>query len=236
VAAEMAGEAVRVGAYLLAGGTRSGGPGRFENVNVLFSPEGKIVGEYMKRHPVPFGEYVPLRDFFEFIPQLDAVPRDMTRGEGPVVFPVDFAAGSGVIGSVISFEGAFARHIRSEVKAGAQMVVVTTNEGSYGRSPASDQLIGMVRMSAASLGVDVVQAAITGHSTYVGADGTVSEKTDLFTDTILYGTVNLQEGRRTFYTVAGDWLQLAAIAIGIVPWALAITPQRGFKIRPGRGR
>ena len=41
--------------------------------------------------------------------------------------------GSGLFGSVISFEAAFARTIRSEVQAGAQLIVVNTNEGSYGR-------------------------------------------------------------------------------------------------------
>jgi apolipoprotein N-acyltransferase len=232
----MAGEAVRIGSYVLAGGSRSGDPGRWENYNVLFSPEGRIIGEYLKRHPVPFGEYVPLREIFEFIPQLEAVPRDLTPGTGPVVFEIDAADGSGIIGSVISFEGAFARYMRSEAKAGAELIVVNTNEGSYGRGPASDQLIAMVRMTAVALGVDVVHAAVTGRSTYVNANGAVAEKTDLFTDAILYGTVQLQKSRRTFYAVTGDWLQLTAIFGGVIAVAGVFSPHRGFKIRPERRR
>jgi apolipoprotein N-acyltransferase len=114
--------------------------------------------------------------------------------------------------------------------------VVATNEGSYGRGPASDQLIGMVRMSAASLGVDVVHAAVTGRSTYINADGTLSEKTDLFEEAILYGTVQFQKSRRTFYAATGDWLQLAAIGAGVIAVAGMFSPQRGFKIRPERRR
>ena len=139
----------------------------------------------------------------------------------------------GVFGSVISFEGAFARHMRAEVKTGAQLVVVATNEGSYGESPASDQLIGMVRMSAASLGVDVVHVAVTGKSTIIRADGSYRRTTDLFVQDILTGVVNLQDAPRTLYAVVGDWLQLLAIGIAIaVAISTARGPARDFRIRP----
>ena len=176
-----------------------------------------IIGEYKKRHPVPFGEYVPFRRILEFVPQLDQVPNDTNRGTGPVVFPITVSQGSGLFGSVISFEAAFARTIRSEVQAGAQLIVVNTNEGSYGRGSASDQLIGMVRMLAPALGVDVVHAAVTGRSAIIRADGSVARRTGMFTTDMLQGTVNLQTSRRTVYAIAGDWLQVLAVlgAIGV---------------------
>lgn len=233
VAAQMGSEAVRLGAYLLAGGGRSAGPENWENYNALFAPDGSIVGEYLKQHPVPFGEYVPLRDLLEFIPQLDQVPRDLNRGEGPVVFPVVIGGRSFQLGSVISFEGAFPRYLRGEVRAGAQLLVVATNEGSYGRSPASDQLIGMVRINAAALGVDVVHAAVTGHSTFVRADGSLhAEETDLFTAEVLYGTVHVQDSRRTLYAVMGEWLELAAIAMAAITLVVGWRHPRDFRIRP----
>ncbi|HSM01260.1 MAG TPA: apolipoprotein N-acyltransferase [Acidimicrobiia bacterium] len=233
---DMSAQAVRIGAYLIAGGTRPGAPGFFENYNVVFDPSGEIIGEYLKRHGVPFGEYVPFRKILQFIPQLDAVPNDLNPGHGPVVFPIAVPEGQGTFGSVISFEGAFARTIRSEVRAGAQMIVVATNEASYGRGAASDQLIGMVRMSAASLGIDVVHAAVTGKSTLIRADGSVSRKTGLFEEDLLRGIVNLQTSRRTVYSVAGDWLQILAIlgAIGVLVSTLRGGRTRDFKIRPQR--
>lgn len=230
----MGAEAARVGGYLLAGGTRPGVPGSFDNYNVLFDPAGEVVGEYLKQHPVPFGEFVPLRRVLEFIPQLDQVPNDMRRGDGPVVFPIVIDGVAGRLGSVISFEGAFARHIRAEVKTGAQLVVVATNEGSYGDSPASDQLIGMVRMSAASLGVDIVHVAVTGRSTLIRADGFVGKTTELFTQDLLTGVVHFQDAPRTLYAVVGDWVQILAIltALGIAVATLT-GPARDFRIRPG---
>ena len=233
VAAQMGSEAVRLGAYLLAGGSRSAGPANWDNYNVLFAPDGSIVGEYPKQHPVPFGEYVPMRDLLEFIPQLDQVPRDMNRGKGPVVFTMAVSGRSFQMGSVISFEGAFPRYMRGEVRSGAQVLVVATNEGSYGRGPASDQLIGMVRLNASALGMDVVQAAVTGHSTFIRADGSLEPaETDLFTAEVLYGSVSTQESRRTLYAVTGDWLELAAIAVAGLALVVGWRHPRDFRIRP----
>lgn len=233
VASNMAGEAVRIGAYLLAGGSRSGGESSWDNYNVVFAPDGSVIGEYLKRHPVPFGEYVPLRDLFGFIPQLAQVERDMRRGEGPVTFPLEVGGRPFLLGSVISFEGAFPRYMRSEVQAGAQLMVVATNEGSYGRGPASDQLIGMVRINAASLGMDVAHAAVTGHSTTVQADGSLGPaETGLFTTEILYGMLNVQDSRKTLYAVVGDWLELAAMAAAAVALVVGWRHPRDFRIRP----
>ncbi len=230
-------EATRIGGYLIAGGTRPGVPGSFDNYNVLFDPAGEVIGEYLKQHPVPFGEFVPFRRVLEFVPQLDQVPNDMRRGPGPVVFPIEVGDTRGLLGSVISFEGAFARHIRAEVRIGAQLIVVATNEGSYGVGPASDQLIGMVRMSAASLGVDIVHVAVTGKSTIIRADGTIGKTTEMFTRDLLTGVVNLQAAPRTLYAVLGDWVQLLAIlAAAAVVVATLARPSGEFRIRPGLRR
>ncbi|HLA66007.1 MAG TPA: apolipoprotein N-acyltransferase [Acidimicrobiia bacterium] len=234
---DMGAQAARIGGYLLAGGTRPGQPGTFDNYNVVFAPNGEVIGEYLKRHPVPFGEFVPFRKVLQFIPQLDEVPNDMNRGDQPVVFPIEVADGSGYFGSVISFEAAFSGLIRSEVTAGAQLIVVATNEGSYGRGSASDQLLGMVRMSAASLGVDVIHAAVTGKSTIIRADGSMGATSELFTDDVVRGVVNLQTSRRTVYAVAGDWLQALAILVSLVVLIGTVGgPSRDFKIRPQRRR
>ena len=61
----------------------------------MFGPDGRIVGEYRKRHPVPFGEYIPARPLFEWIPALDQVPRDMIAGDSTRRLRPARSAGSG---------------------------------------------------------------------------------------------------------------------------------------------
>jgi apolipoprotein N-acyltransferase len=207
-------EARRIGAWFLVGSDRPLNETHWVNANVLFNPAGEIVGEYEKQHPVPFGEYIPLRPLFEWIPDLDQVPRDMIPGEGPVVFDL----GDGVrLGSVISFEGGFSRYMRQQVKAGANVLAVLTNEGSYGTTPGSDQFIGMTRMRAAELGLDLIHAAVTGKSTVIDASGAVAEETGLGTQEILYGAIALGRAPSP-YANTGDVLMLLVAATGTVSW------------------
>ena len=202
-------EAQRLGAFMLVSGTHVVDPESFVNVNIVYSPIGTEVGRYDKQHPVPFGEYVPLRDLFSFIPQLDQVPRDMVPGDEAVVFPI----GDGVLGSVISFEGAFSRHIRDEAQAGAQLMVIATNESSYGPdAPASDQLIEMARVNAAAVGQDLVLAAITGKSTFITAEGEVGPITETLEETVIYGDLSFRVAGPTLYTRIGDWMVIVALA------------------------
>ena len=126
-----------------------------ENTGIVWDPVTGPGDTYVKQHPVPFGEYIPWRPVFEWIPALDRVPRDMIPGDGPVVF-------DGGVGSVISFEGGFSRYAFETRRAGANVIVVNTNNASYGLTPASDIWMGMTRMRAVELGVPVVHAAVTG--------------------------------------------------------------------------
>ncbi len=207
-------QARRIGAWFLVGSDRPLSDTHWENVNIVFNPEGEIVGEYQKQHPVPFGEYIPFRPLFDWIPELDQVPRDMVPGDGPVVFDL---GGGLMMGSVISFEGGFSRYPRQHVAAGANLIVVATNEGSYGTTPGSDQFIGMTRMRAAELSLDVVHAAVTGKSTFIDASGAYGETTGLGTQEVLYGSV--AAGRTpSIYARSGDIVMIAAALVGIATW------------------
>ncbi len=106
--------------------------------------------------------------------------------------------------------------MRGPVHRGANLLVVATNNSSYGFGPASDQFIGMTRMHAAALGVDVVHAALTGKSTIISEVGSVGPKTKLFSSGVLTGEVRVRAGGPTLYARTGEWPYGAAII-----WLLA---------------
>jgi apolipoprotein N-acyltransferase len=198
---------------MVIGGDRILSDTEWVNANVYFNEQGEIVGEYRKQHPVPFGEYVPLRPLFEWIPALDRVPRDMIPGDGPVLFEE--------IGSIISFEGGFSRYGLGTRRAGAEVLIVNTNTASYDFSPASDVWIGMTRMRAVELGIPVIHAAVTGRSTVIDLDGSIGYVTDLATMEVLqdgYRSDNLD----TPYTASGDLVMYVAAVLGIMAWSLAL--------------
>lgn len=215
-------EARRIGAWFLVGSDRPLNDEQWINANVVFSPEGEIVGEYQKQHPVPFGEYIPFRPLFEWIPELERVPRDMIPEDGPVVFDT----GTLQIGSVISFEGSFSRYARQHVQAGANVIVVATNEGSYGTTPGSDQLVGMTRMRAAELGLDLIHAAVTGRSVVIDHRGDfTTDMTELGAQEVVFGVVAARPP--SVYAQTGDVLMTLVAAVGLLTWWRARRPLVG---------
>ena len=207
-------EANRLQASFLVGGDRPIDSNNFENYGIFIDENGEITGEYLKQHPVPFGEYIPFRRYLDWIPPLSLVPRDMIRGDGQEIFSV---GESGIkISSVISFEGSFERYIRRSVQDGAELIVILTNQASYGESGMSDQFILMSRANAVSNHRDIVHAAITGKSAFIsGIDGKVYSSTELFEADI---STELLTGYKaeTPYSRYGNYLNYLAILFGTI--------------------
>ena len=208
----MGAEAARIGAVLLAGGDRPLNNTDWVNANVVFDQTGKIVSEYHKQHPVPYGEYIPARSWFRWVENLhaDLPSRDMVRGDGPVLWDLGF----GPFGSVISFEGSFARYGRENAREGAGLLILATSQESYPYSVASDQFIGITRMRAAELGMPLIHTAVTGRSTLISPAGETGPRTALAEEALLIGEVRTRAASQgpTLYVRLGDWVQILAIA------------------------
>jgi len=206
---EISAEALRLDSYFLIGGDRPIQEKYFENYGIFINKDGEITGQYLKQHPVPFGEYIPFRKYLEWIPPLALVPRDMIRGDSQKIFMVNDVK----ISSVISFEGSFQRYIRNSVQDGAELVVILTNQASYGESGMSDQFILMSRANAISNGRPIVHAAITGKSAFIDHKGTVISKTELFETGILTEKIEVIQ-TETPYSKYGNYLNYIFIVFG----------------------
>ena len=213
-------EALRLDSYFLIGGDRPVQKEYFENYGIFINREGDVVDQYLKQHPVPFGEYIPFRKYLDWIPPLALVPRDMIRGDGQKIFIVNDTK----ISTVISFEGSFQRYIRNSVLDGAELVVILTNQASYGESGMSDQFILMSRANAISNERPIVHAAITGKSAFIDHNGKVISQTELFETTTLNEKLEVRQ-TETPYSKYGNYLNYIFIIFG------ALTFVRRF-IRP----
>jgi apolipoprotein N-acyltransferase len=211
---QIASEIKRLKASFLIGGDRPSNPGEFENYGIFINENGVISGEYLKQHPVPFGEYIPFRKYLDWIPPLALVPRDMVRGSNQEVFIT--IQNEIKISPVISFEGSFDRYIRRSVEMGAELVVILTNQASFGKSGMSDQFILMSRANAISNNRDIVHAAITGKSAFIsGIDGDVYSSSDLFTEEVLTQKIKTSN-TNTLYTKWGNYLNYLLIFSGFI--------------------
>jgi len=211
-------EAKRLNATFLIGGDRPIDSAYFENYGLFIDSKGEILGQYLKQHPVPFGEYIPFRKYLEWIPPLALVPRDMIRGDGQKILTVgENKIWKGVkVSPVISFEGSFDRYIRKSVKEGSELIVILTNQASYGESGMSDQFILMSRANAVSNHRDIVHAAITGKSAFIRAkDGEVYSSTELFKEDITTARLKGYVAKTT-YTRFGNYLNYLTILLGSI--------------------
>jgi apolipoprotein N-acyltransferase len=193
------------------------------NLNVMFDPDGSVQGTYAKRHLVPFGEIVYFPSIVErLVPSVrDQIPYDFEPGPGPAIFDV---AGQDVA-SVICFESAFGYQVRPVVRAGAEAIVVSTNNRSYRRSANSAQHVAIGQMRAAETGRPVVQAAISGISAFIDADGDVEGSAELFERTVLEHTIETTGGE-TPYVRYGEWVLWGSLLTVVVCVAVAIGRRR----------
>lgn len=133
---------------------------------------------YSKRHIVPFGEYVPLRDIFEiFIPQLTDLSmreEDLTPGEGANVIELEEAK----IGSLICFDSIYDELARDSVKSGAEIITISTNDSWFVDSAALDMHNAQAQLRAIENRRYVVRAANTGISSMITPTGKVVSSID----------------------------------------------------------
>ena len=162
------------------------------NAGILWTPKGGPVDTYFKRHPVPFGEYIPLRSIAEFVSS-DAklVANDMVAGSGN-----GLVTGAKVaFGDVICFEVAYDSLVRSSVDAGATFLVVQTNNATFGHTAETYQQLAMSQFRAVETGREVLQVATTGKSAIIAPDGSiVSESGALYSSAILTGAIAPRTG------------------------------------------
>ncbi|MBB3084289.1 apolipoprotein N-acyltransferase [Geodermatophilus sabuli] len=169
--------AAAIGAPILVGAVVDG-PGRFiSNTGIVWDPEDGPGDTYVKRHPVPLAEYVPARDFFRFFSdKVDLVRRDFVHGTEVGVL----AMGGARVGDVICFEVVYDGLVRDVVEAGAGMIVVQTNNATFGYTDESEQQLAASRLRAVEFGRTVVVAATSGISAIVAPDGSLAARSELF--------------------------------------------------------
>lgn len=229
IATLVGGAARAVGAPILLG-TQRFAAGRRYNDLILWRPDGGADPDvvYTKQRPVPFGEYIPYRVALRAVaPVVDRVRTDMAAGSAPALVGIDIARlGRSVpIVTAICFEVAYDDLIREGVRLGGELIVIPTNNASFGRTQESTQQLAMGRFRAVESGRAVVQISTVGVSALIRPDGSVQASTGLFTAEQMVGELPL----RTTLTVAArldEWPSRLATWSGLLLVAIAVVRGR----------
>jgi len=185
-----------------------GGP---HNAVVQWEPGTGPTAQYVKRHVQPFGEYIPMRSIARmFSADVDRVRRPLQPGDEVGVMDVAGAR----VAIATCYEVAFDYIVQDAVRAGGTVIAVPTNNATFGFTEMTYQQLAMSRVRAVEHSRAVLVAATSGVSAVIAPDGTVQQRTTLFTPAALVADVPL----RTTTTLAArlgaapEWL---LVAIGV---------------------
>ncbi|MCS3842471.1 apolipoprotein N-acyltransferase [Microbacterium sp. AK031] len=193
----------RVGAPLLANAATGRGY-EFFNTSMLWTQDGVAEQTHDKRFPVPFGEYVPDRDFYNaIVPDLiGLIGREYTHGTNPPLIDVDGIA----VGLAICFDVIYDEVSTEAVRGGAQVLVFQTNNADFRGTDENLQQLAFARMRAIETGRSVVNISTVGTSQMIRPDGTTMAALDADEAGALLEDVELRTGL-TAGVVLGPWVQ-----------------------------
>ena len=156
-----------------------------------------------KVNPVPFGEYVPDRWFYELIvPDLvGLIQREYTPGSNPPLVQV----GDVGVGLAICFDVIYDAVIWDGARAGAEVFVFQTNNADFRGTDENLQQLAFARMRAIETGRAVVNVSTVGTSQVITPDGTTVDSIGVDTVDASITTVPLRTGL-TPAVILGPWL------------------------------
>ena len=213
------GAPVMVGAVL--SGTRDANGALVQgprNAAVVWLPGAGPSAQYVKRHLLPFGEYIPIRPVARVFAglQVDRVT-DFVPGTGSGVLPV----GPARVGVATCYEVVFDDAVRDTVLGGADLLAVPTNNATFGYTDMTYQQQGMSRVRAVEHDRSVVIAATSGQSAVIAPDGSVVATTGaLFTPGVLVERVPLRTTTTTA-TRLGALPEWVLTGVGVAALAAA---------------
>lgn len=201
------------GSYLVTGSPRREDD-RFYNSVVVMDDQGQLLASYDKSHLVPFGEYIPFRQWLPFDPVAGGL--DFSRGAGPRTLDIASLPG---FGPLICYEVLFPGRIADPQHPPLWLLNVT-NDGWYGTTHGPYQHLEITRMRAVEEGVPLVRVANTGISAVINADGDLAVAAPLAAAKTIDYQLELNS-RVTFYQKWGDTpVLIAAILLvlaGLLP-------------------
>lgn len=181
------------------------------NSIVLVKKGEGIRGEnyYVKRHLVPFGEFVPMRSLFEFLfpplADIGVISDGIIEGDSAeAIIGNDYSSGA-----LICFDSIFEKLSYETVREGAQFLSLSTNDSWFSDSGAVYQHNRHAVLRAVENGRYILRAANTGISSVIDPYGKIVSQILPFETGYLTEEISLNSSM-TFYSITGNVFVLAS--------------------------
>ncbi|MDX2447243.1 MAG: apolipoprotein N-acyltransferase [Desulfobacterales bacterium] len=184
---------------------------QYYNRAFLVRSDGIIADEYDKAHLVPFGEYVPLKQWLPFLGKMVEHVGDFSSGSAGDT--LDWRGHK--IGVLICYELIFPSLSRVAVQNGAELLINITNDAWYGKTSAPYQHFSMAVFRTIETRRALVRSANTGISGFIDPLGRVISETPLFQDAVIGEDIPLMSGQ-TPYVRFGDIFSVSCIITAMI--------------------
>jgi apolipoprotein N-acyltransferase len=197
-------------APILLGATTSIDQDHRATEGLLYTPGGQLADRYQKRRLVPFGEFVPFGSVLgRLIPATrEGVPYDKVPGQRLEPLLIDGTR----VGPLICWESAYPGDARQLARDGSQVLLIMTNNASFGTGAGPRQHLAAGQLRAVETGRTIVQAAVTGISAVIDPAGRASSQTGLYQDTVIRVQAAPRDGQ-TPYVRYGRGIEAAMIGV-----------------------
>ncbi len=196
---------------------------RLYNSAAFFAPNGTYSGRYDKMHLVPFGEYIPFKDFLFFAKNLTQQAGDMDHG----THRVNFTSAGHSYGTFICYESIFADEVRQFVRNGAQVLVNVSDDGWYGDTSAPWQHLNMARLRAIENHRWLLRSTNTGVTASIDPYGRVIVSAPRHVRTAISVRFGY-ESDLTFYTLHGDLFAYLCALVTLLFMAFAMVDRKSL--------
>lgn len=217
----------RAGVPLTLGLMEYEGDTRYNWQGVWDPEDGLLATMYGKQHPVPWGEYVPMRKISEILATAAAqVNVDMTAVDNPALIDVRLADGRNiplVVG--ICFEVAYEPLLFEGIELGGEAILIPTNNAHFENTDESVQQLQMGQFRAAEFSRAMIQASTNGVSAVVSPDGSITEITGTQEAAYIVADIPLRSSMTPFSRV-GKWVPGTAMILGLLVGAFASVSYR----------
>ena len=161
---------------------------------------GAIKGHYDKIHLVPFGEYIPLRDYLDkFLDILGINLINTLPGKSYSLIKTDNIA----VSASICYEVAFNDLVRKTAKKG-NLLVTISNDTWFGSSIGPEQHLEIAQSRALEHQKSLIRATNSGISAIIDKKGNIVSRQGFFEDKQIKEKVFIYEGKTPF-SVVGNW-------------------------------
>ncbi|HBS25754.1 MAG TPA: apolipoprotein N-acyltransferase [Gammaproteobacteria bacterium] len=165
---------------------------------------------YLKRHLVPFGEYIPFRNSLTWLKDMVELPSsDLSAGKVANTLSV----GEFKVASSICYEDAYGSEV-ADMLPEANFLVNVSNDAWFGDSLAPHQHLEISRMRALETGRPLLRATSTGISAIVDHRGQIQSTSPQFELHVLKGSITPRTGA-TPYVIWQDKLIVILMLISL---------------------